>query len=72
MEDLENKKGKQISKDLFEDYVDDGRKIGYNDRTIDFGDTFELKSYDSSHLLEGVATGRMLGASEFYIIEKII
>ncbi len=49
LDDLENKKGKQISKDLFENSVDVGRQIGYNDKIIDLGDTFELKSYDSNH-----------------------
>ena len=41
--------GRQISKDLFIDSVDDGRIMGHNDQTIDFGDTFDLKSYDSNH-----------------------
>lgn len=35
--------------DLFIDSVDDGRIMGHNDQTIDFGDTFDLKSYDSNH-----------------------
>ena len=41
--------GRQISKDLFVDEVDDGRTRGYNNKTVDFGDTFDLKSYDSNH-----------------------
>ena len=41
--------GRQISKDLFESYVDDGRTMGYNDKTIDLSDTFDLNSYDSNH-----------------------
>ena len=41
--------GRKISKDLFENYVDSGRKMGYNDKTIDLGDTFDLNSYDSNH-----------------------
>lgn len=41
--------GRQLSKDLFEDYVDDGRTMGYNDKTIDLSDTFNLNSYDSNH-----------------------
>lgn len=41
--------GRQISKDLFEDGVDDGRTMGYNDKTIDLSDTFNLNSYDSNH-----------------------
>lgn len=41
--------GRKISKDLFEDDVDSGRDMGYNDKTIDLGDTFDLNSYDSSH-----------------------
>ena len=41
--------GKQISQDLFETYVDDGRTMGYNDKTIDLSDTFDLNSYDSNH-----------------------
>ncbi len=39
--------GRKISKDLFEDYVDEGRTIGRNDKTIDFDDTFDLNSFDS-------------------------
>ena len=41
--------GRLISIDLFEDYVDNGRFMGYNDKTIDLGDTFDLNSYDSNH-----------------------
>ena len=41
--------GRKISRDLFLDRVDDGRTMGYNDRTIDLKDTFDLKSYDSNH-----------------------
>ena len=41
--------GRQISKDLFEDSVDEGRTMGYNDKTIDLSDTFDLNSYDSNH-----------------------
>ena len=41
--------GRQISVDLFESYVDSGRTIGHNDKTIDLGDTFDLNSYDSNH-----------------------
>lgn len=41
--------GRQISKDLFTDNVDSGRTRGYNNKTVDFGDTFDLKSYDSNH-----------------------
>jgi len=41
--------GRKISKDLFEDDVDSGRDMGYNDKTIDLGDTFDLNSYDSNH-----------------------
>lgn len=41
--------GRQISKDLFEDTVDEGRTMGYNDKTIDLSDTFDLNSYDSNH-----------------------
>lgn len=40
---------RQISKDLFESYVDDGRTMGYNNVTIDLQDTFDLDSYDSNH-----------------------
>lgn len=40
---------RKISRDLFLDRVDDGRTMGYNDRTIDLKDTFDLKSYDSNH-----------------------
>lgn len=40
---------RQISKDLFETFGDDGRTMGYNNTTIDFGDTFDLRSYDSNH-----------------------
>ena len=41
--------GRRISKDLFEDYVDEGRTMGYNDKTIDLSDSFDLNSYDSNH-----------------------
>lgn len=41
--------GRKISKDLFEDYVDVGRTMGYNNQTIDLQDTFNLMSYDSNH-----------------------
>lgn len=41
--------GRQISKDLFTDSVDSGRTRGYNNKTVDFADTFDLKSYDSNH-----------------------
>ena len=41
--------GRRLSKDLFEDSVDPGRTMGYNDKTIDMGDTFDLLSYDSNH-----------------------
>ncbi|MBQ7340511.1 MAG: hypothetical protein IJW43_06640 [Clostridia bacterium] len=41
--------GRQISVDLFEDSVDEGRTMGYNDKTIDLSDTFDLNSYDSNH-----------------------
>lgn len=41
--------GRSISVDLFESFVDDGRTMGYNDRTIDLEDTFDLNSYDSNH-----------------------
>ena len=41
--------GREISKDLFEDYVDEGRTMGHNDKTIDLSDTFDLNSYDSNH-----------------------
>ena len=41
--------GRQISKDLFEETVDEGRTVGYNDKTIDLSDTFNLMSYDSNH-----------------------
>ena len=41
--------GRKISKDLFESSVDSGRTMGYNDKTIDLGDTFDLNSYDSNH-----------------------
>lgn len=41
--------GRPISKDLFEDSVDEGRTMGYNDKTIDLSDTFDLDSYDSNH-----------------------
>lgn len=38
-----------ISKDLFEDSVDENRTMGYNDKTVDMNDTFDLNSYDSNH-----------------------
>lgn len=41
--------GRTISKDLFMNHVDEGRTMGYNDRTIDLADTFDLLSYDSNH-----------------------
>ncbi len=41
--------GKEISKDLFEDFVDSGRTMGYNNVNIDLADTFDLNSYDSNH-----------------------
>ena len=41
--------GREISVDLFENYVDEGRTMGYNDKTIDLSDTFDLNSYDSNH-----------------------
>lgn len=40
---------RKISKDLFYDYVDDGRIYGFQQREVDFDDTFELDSYDSNH-----------------------
>ena len=40
---------REISVDLFEDYVDEGRTRGYNDKTIDLSDTFDLNSYDSNY-----------------------
>lgn len=41
--------GRQLYKDLFEDEVDDGRTMGYNNCYIDLADTFNLNSYDSNH-----------------------
>ncbi len=41
--------GRSLSKDLFLDTVDEGRTRGYNDKTIDLGDSFDLNSYDSNH-----------------------
>lgn len=41
--------GRNISKDLFEDYVTDGHTRGENVKEIKFGDTFDLISYDDSH-----------------------
>lgn len=41
--------GKDISVDLFENFVDEGRTKGYNDVTIDLEDTFDLESYDKTH-----------------------
>lgn len=40
---------RKISKDLFYDYVDEGRIYGFQQREVDFDDTFELDSYDSNH-----------------------
>lgn len=40
---------RKISKDLFYDYVDEGRTYGFQQREVDFEDTFELDSYDSNH-----------------------
>ena len=40
---------RKISKDLFYDYVDEGRVYGFQQREVDFEDTFELDSYDSNH-----------------------
>lgn len=40
---------KRISEDLFYDYVDDGRVRGFQQREVDFDDTFDLNSYESSH-----------------------
>lgn len=41
--------GRQLSSALFESTVDNGRTMGYNNTTIDLGDTFNLDSYDSNH-----------------------
>lgn len=41
--------GRQMSQDLFETAVDEGRTMGYNNVNIDLGDTFDLNSYDSNH-----------------------
>ena len=41
--------GRELYKDLFEDSVDAGRTMGYNDVNIDLQDTFDLSSYDSNH-----------------------
>lgn len=41
--------GREISTDLFESFVDEGRQMGHNDKTIDLADTFNLMSYDSNH-----------------------
>lgn len=41
--------GRKISKDLFEAYADEGRKMGYNNVNVDLSDTFDLNSYDSTH-----------------------
>jgi hypothetical protein len=41
--------GRKISIDLFEDFVEPGRVMGYNNKTIDLSDTFDLDSYDSNH-----------------------
>lgn len=41
--------GRQLYKDLFENFVDDGRTMGYNDKTVDLSDTFSLDSYNSNH-----------------------
>lgn len=40
---------RKLSNDLFMDHVDEGRTMGYNDKTIQFDDTFKLESYDSNH-----------------------
>lgn len=40
---------REISKDLFYDYVDEGRIYGFQQREVDFDDTFELDSYESNH-----------------------
>ena len=40
---------KEISSDLFFDYVDNGRTLGFQQREVDFDDTFDLTSYDSNH-----------------------
>ncbi len=41
--------GRELSKDLFEEHVDEGRTMGYNNKTIDLSDTFDLNSYNSNH-----------------------
>lgn len=41
--------GKELSKDLFESFVDPERTMGYNNKTIDLSETFNLKSYDTNH-----------------------
>lgn len=41
--------GREISVDLFEPFVDEGRTLGYNNKIIDLSDTFDLSSYDSNH-----------------------
>lgn len=40
--------GRKISKDLFEDHVDDGRTKGYNNIYVDLGDTFDLQGYEDN------------------------
>lgn len=40
---------KKVSKDLFYDYVDEGRVRGFQQREVDFNDTFDLNSYESNH-----------------------
>ena len=40
---------RKISKDLFYDYVDEGRVFGFQQREVDFEDTFDLDSYESNH-----------------------
>lgn len=39
----------QISADLFETYVDNGRTVGYNCVDIDASETFDLMAYNSNH-----------------------
>lgn len=39
----------KVSSDLFTYYVDEGRLRGFNDKTIDLEDTFDLISYDENH-----------------------
>lgn len=40
---------KKISNDLFYDYVDEGRIRGFQQREVDFDDTFDLNSYEGNH-----------------------